>query len=96
MNITFAVFQSDGTTAGSNGLLKLFSTGPAWSCTISWTILGQRLSSPTNLVLPYSVPTQMNVLLLFDSIFVKASSLKTATDDLRKCQDQDREDSGFS
>ena len=68
MNITFAVFQSDGTTVGSNGLLKLFSTGAALSCNISCTILGWRLSSPSNLILSYLLPTQMNVF-LFQTLF---------------------------
>lgn len=64
MNITFAVFQSEGwATVGSNCLLKLFSTGPTLSCTISCTILGWRLSSHTNLISSYLLPTQMNAFL---------------------------------
>lgn len=106
MNITFAVFQSDGTTVGSNNLLKLLSTGPALSCTISCTILWWRLSCPPNLILLYSFPTQMNAFLFqalipssyfaFASIFCSSILLKTGTNYLLSFWDLRREVSEFS
>lgn len=106
MNITFAVFQSYGTTIGSNGLLKLFTTGPGLSCSISCTILGWRLSSP--LTWYYLIcfqprwihfcfrPSFPVLVLLLPPYCVAASSLKTGTNYSSSFWDLPREAFQFS